>query len=97
MRTQPQPLVSPPDSELGLTLKAAQASGDPVIVDTGETRYTLYVAITDAPRDVFADYDPQTAVAGLRALNEALSGIDRAALLRDLDAQREQDSHGRSV
>jgi hypothetical protein len=84
-----------PDSELSLTLKAAQTSGDPVVVDTGESLYTLLVAQTEPTRDVFTRYDPQAAIAGLRALHDAFAGVDRARLLRDLHAQREQDSNGR--
>jgi len=88
-------VMVPPDSELGLTLKAAQASGEPVVVDTGERRYTLVVAMTEPAPDTFADYDPQAAVAGLRALDDALASVDRGRLLRDLRAQRAQDSHDR--
>lgn len=84
-----------PDSELGLALKAARANGVPVVVDTGENRYTLVVDVTEAPRDDFADYDPQAAIAAFQALDDALAGVDRAALLRDLRAQRVQDSSGR--
>jgi hypothetical protein len=84
-----------PESELGLALKAAQTSGEPVVVDTGEGLYTLFIAQTEPSRDVFASYDPQAAIAGLRALDEALAGVDRHQLLRDLKAQRAQESQGR--
>jgi hypothetical protein len=40
-------------------------------------------------------YDPQAAIAGLRALDEAFAGVDRHQLLRDLKAQRAQESQGR--
>ena len=84
-----------PGSELSQTLKAARASGELVVVDTGESRYTIVVALAELNRDIFAEYDPAAAVAGLRALDDALAGVDREALLRDLRAQRAQDSHGR--
>jgi hypothetical protein len=84
-----------PDSELSLTLKAAQTSGEPVVVDTGESRYTLLVTLAEPAPDIFSHYDPQAAIAGLRALEEAFAGIDRERLLRDLHAQRAQDSRGR--
>lgn len=84
-----------PDSELGRTLKAAQTSGEPVVVDTGEQRFTLIVALAEPAQDAFADYDPQAAMAGIRALDDALAGVDREQLLDDLYAQRAQDSHGR--
>jgi len=84
-----------PESELSLALKVAQMSGEPVVVDTGEGLYTLFVAQTEPSRDVFAHYDPQAAIAGLRALDEAFAGVDRNQLLRDLKAQRAQESQGR--
>jgi hypothetical protein len=84
-----------PDSELSRTLKAAQASGEPVIVDTGEDVYTLLVVQAVPAPDVFAHYDPEAAIAGLRALDDALAGVDRDQLLRDLNEQRVQDSFGR--
>jgi len=95
MPTVPKTVTVPPDSELGLMLKAAQASGEPIVVDTGEGRYTLVVALAEPSRDVFAGYDPQAAIAGLRALDDALAGVDREELLTDLRAQRAQDSVGR--
>lgn len=85
-----------PDSELSVQLKAAETSGEPVVVDTGEGIYTLLVSRAAAtPQDVFAQYDPHAAIAGLHALQRALEGVDRASLLRDLREQREQDSSGR--
>jgi hypothetical protein len=95
MQTVPSTVTVAPDSELGQTLKAARASGNPVVVDTGEDRYTLVVIQTEPARDIFADYDPEAAIAGLRALDDALAGVDREVLLRDLRAQRAQHSSGR--
>ena len=95
MPTQPKTVKVLPDSELGLTLKAAQASGEPLIVDTGENSYTILVALTEPAPDIFANYDPEAAIAGLRAARDALAGVDVDQLLRDLRDQREQDSSGR--
>lgn len=95
MQTFPKTVTVAPDSELGQTLKAAQASGGAVVVDTGEDRYTLVVAQAEPARDIFADYDPEAAIAGLRALDDALAGVDREELVRDLRAQRAQQSRGR--
>jgi hypothetical protein len=95
MATNQKAVTVLPESELGLTLRAAQASGELVIVDIGEDRYTLLVTMTEQVRDVFARYDPAAAVAGLRALDDAFAGVDRERLLRDLHAQRAQGSHGR--
>lgn len=86
----------PSDSELSRQLKAAEASGEPVRVDTGDDVYTLFVSQTNhAPEDIFANYDPEAAIAGLKALERALAGVDTEKLLADLAEQREQDSSGR--
>ena len=95
MPTHHKTVAVPPDSELGLTLKAAQASGEPVVVDIGEDRYTVLIVLAEPARDIFDHYDPQAAVAGLRALDDAFAGVDRKRLLRDLRAQRAQDSTAR--
>lgn len=85
-----------PDSELGRQLRAAETSGEPVRVDTGEGIYTLLIEQIDrAPEDIFVDYDPQRALEALRASRGALSGVNTEQLLADLAEQREQDSYGR--
>jgi hypothetical protein len=85
-----------PDSELSRRLRAAETSGEPVLVDTGEGVYTLLVSQIDrAPEDIFANYDPQRALEALRASRGVLKGVDTAQLVADLAEQREQDSHGR--
>jgi hypothetical protein len=85
-----------PDSELSRQLKVAESSGEPVLVDTGEGIYTLFVRQTGAtPQDVFARYDPQGVLHALRASRGALNGVDTEQLLADLAEQREQDSAGR--
>jgi hypothetical protein len=53
------------------------------------------IAQTEPAGNVFAHYDPQAAIAGLRALDEAFAGVDRDQLLRDVHAQRAQVSQGR--
>lgn len=95
MQTVPKTVTVAPDSELGLTLKAARASGVHVVVDTGEDRYTLVLDLPEPPRDVLDGYDPQAAIAAFRALDAAFAGVDREELLRDLRAQRSQNSSGR--
>jgi hypothetical protein len=95
MRNATKTLHVEPGSELSQTLKAARTSGALVVVDTGESRYTIVVALAEPNLDLFADYDPTAAIVGVRALDDALAGVDREALLRDLRAQRAQDSNGR--
>lgn len=45
--------------------------------------------------DIFAHYDPERARKALAQSAGALAGINREALLRDLHAQRDQESTGR--
>jgi hypothetical protein len=54
-------------------------------------------AATSPPsaEDVFAGYDPEKVLEGLRASAGALTGIDREELLTDIHAQRARDSEGR--
>src|SRR5262245_6868015 len=47
------------------------------------------------PHDIWADYDPKRVRQGLKDSAGALAGVDRDELLRDIYAQREQDSRGR--
>jgi hypothetical protein len=46
--------------------------------------------------EIWADYDPDGVLAGLRASAGALAGVDRDALLADLRSQRRQASQGRA-
>lgn len=95
MQTVSKTIITPPDSELGRTLKAARASGKPVRVDTGEEVYTLIVAQAEpTAEDVFAHDDPQRVLAALRESRGALAGVDTEQLLADLAAQRAQDDDG---
>jgi hypothetical protein len=45
--------------------------------------------------DIWADYDPEKTREGLRKSAGALKGVDIAALKKDIQTQRGQDSHGR--
>lgn len=78
-------MTVPPDSEMSQQLKAAEKSGEPVRMDTGEGVYTLRVSQIDhAPQDIFAHYDPQQVLEALRASRGALKGVDTTQLLADL-------------
>lgn len=85
-------ITVPPDSELSLSLTAARATGEPVIVDTGETIYTLVVDRAEPGGGI---HDPQAVAAALQAFWDSLEGVDVEQLHRDLRDQREQDSSGR--
>lgn len=45
--------------------------------------------------DIWADYDPEQVKMGLQKSTGALKGVDHEALKKDIQSQREQDSHGR--
>jgi hypothetical protein len=52
-------------------------------------------AAAAGPADIFAGYDSEKVLAGLRASAGALAGTERDELLDDIRAQRGQDSQGR--
>lgn len=82
MAKEPLTITINPDSELARTLADAVA---PVVLDSDGVRYTV------AREDVFARYDAQAVLHGLRQSRGALKGVDTAALLADLAEQRSQD------
>ena len=45
--------------------------------------------------DIWADYDPEKAREGLRNSAGAVKGVDIEALKKDIQGQRQQESHGR--
>lgn len=73
-----------PESELARLL--AVADDRPVVLNSQGIHYTV------RREDIFAGYDPQRVLAGLRASRGALKGVDTKKLLADLAEQREQDS-----
>jgi hypothetical protein len=94
MTDRQKTITIPPNSELGLTLKAAQASGERVVVDTGEDRYTLLVVQTEPEPDILTDLDPDAVLRELRQSRGALGGVDTEVVLADLLEQRSQVTIG---
>jgi hypothetical protein len=45
--------------------------------------------------DIWADYDPEKVRQGLQSSAGALKGVDTEALKKDIQGQRQQESHGR--
>jgi hypothetical protein len=45
--------------------------------------------------DIWAEYDPKKALAGIRKSRGALKGVDRGILQKEIREQRGQDSNGR--
>jgi hypothetical protein len=70
-----------PASELARALAEADEA---VVLDSNGVRYTV------AREDVFARYDAQAVLRGLRQSRGALKGVDIEALLTDLAEQRSQ-------
>ncbi|HMM41569.1 MAG TPA: hypothetical protein PKA95_06690, partial [Thermomicrobiales bacterium] len=52
MAAQPKPIKVDPDSELGLMLKRAAASGEPVLVETDDAVYELDVDQARRPHQI---------------------------------------------
>ena len=46
-------------------------------------------------QDIWADYDPEKTKPGVQQRAGALTGVDLAALKKDMKRQRQQESHGR--
>jgi hypothetical protein len=46
-------------------------------------------------QNIWANYDPKKAIAGIRKSKGALKGVDRDTLQKDIREQRGQDSKGR--
>ena len=86
MAKKPLTISVDPASELARTLADADA---PVVLDSDGVRYTV------EREDVFARYDAQTVLRGLRQSRGALKGVDVETLLIDLAAQRSQDPNRR--
>lgn len=82
MAKEPLTIAVDPASELARALAEADAA---VVLDSDGVRYTV------AREDVFARYDVQAVLRGLRLSRGALKGVDIEALLTDLAEQRSQD------
>jgi hypothetical protein len=67
MRKEPLTIQVEPDSELALAL--ARADDEPVVLDSNGVRFR----VIRASDDLWADYDPDAVLAGLRAVAGTLS------------------------
>lgn len=83
-----EPLTIPLDPASKIARMLADADLPVVLISHG-VRYTV------EREDIFAGYDAQAALEGLRQSRGALSDVDTEALLADLGDQRSQDSIGR--
>ncbi len=82
MANEPLTITLDPASELARALAEADK---PIVLDSNGVRYTV------DREDVFAGYDVQAVLRGLRQSRGALAGVDSEALLADLAEQRSQD------
>lgn len=85
------------DSELSRKIRTSDVSGEALLVDTGDSVYTLRVQKRERgdKQDIWANYDPEKVRAALRASAGALSGVNVEQLKSDLRVERGQDSQGR--
>ena len=77
MATEPVTITIDPDSELGRAL--AESDGDAVFLLRGATRFR----VTRDPDDLWAAYDPESVLEGLREIAGTLSP-DEAARMKEL-------------
>jgi hypothetical protein len=82
MAKEPLTITLDPASDLARALAEAEA---PIVLDSNGVRYTV------EREDVFAGYDAQAVLRGLRQSRGALAGVDTEELLADLAEQRRQD------
>lgn len=69
--------------------------GEPVLIEREGQIYRLEPEQMKQPKTLWAGYNPETVRRGLKRSAGALAGVDREALLRDIQQAREQVSHGR--
>lgn len=81
MAQKPLTLPIDPSSHPTPILSEAKA---PLVLESDGIRYTV------EREDVFASYDPRTALSALRRGRGALKAVDVDAMLADLDEQRSQ-------
>lgn len=84
-----QPYKLRPDSELARLLD--RAGRRPVVLESAGVRYRVVREVDDP----WASYDPDKMRQAIEQSAGALEGVDVAALLRELDEAREQDTPGR--
>lgn len=71
------------------------ADREPLLVEKEGVVFRIEIAELKEPEDIWADYDPQLAKAGLQKSAGALAGIDREELMTDIHEVRHQNSSGR--
>jgi hypothetical protein len=69
--------------------------GGKVLVEKEGVLFRLEPENVPKKEDIWASYDPEKTIQGLRKSAGALKGVDRDTLQRDIQNQRKQDSHGR--
>ncbi len=81
-----------PDSETGKLLQLVE--NEPVSLESKGVRYRIEREQV-GKEDIFANYDPAKALEGLRKGIGMFEGMDIEEFMREIKAQREQDSIGR--
>jgi hypothetical protein len=88
MAKKPLTITLEPDSDIARALADADVAG---ILESNGVRYTV------GRENVFARYDAQAALRGLRQSRGALQGVNIEELMTDLDELRSQDPSRRPV
>lgn len=87
VKTTAQRFRTAPDSELGLLLRVAVATGEPVVVDTGDATFVIGVAL-DEDGDAAQAPDPMSRRPSPEQVARSLAGIRQAAgAWNDIDAE----------
>lgn len=89
----------PKDSEIAKVLRDAPASGEPLRIEVGTARFIVTresLHVVGDEDDIWADYDPERALAAIEAAAGSWSDVDADALRGDLREQLEQNSADRS-
>jgi hypothetical protein len=69
--------------------------GEKVFMEKEGVLFRLEAENAPQKADIWADYDPEKVRQGLKKSAGALKGVDHEALKKDIQSQRQQDSHGR--
>lgn len=90
------------DSELARFVKEASATGEPVVIDTGDAEYAVRVqhrasasrsgAGEGDKESTWADYDPEAALRNVDEVAGSWSDVDADALIANIYRWREEGS-----
>lgn len=83
----------PEDSEIAQLLRDAPASGEPLRIEVGTARYIVTresLHVVGDEGDIWADYDPERAMAAIESAAGSWSDVDTDALKEMIYRAREE-------